>query len=175
MVDSITLEFSTSMAWQSALIRRMCHSPFSHVDVVHEKGLFGASDPGGVMFRPNDYQVFGIRRRCAIKTPVADKFMEIIFAEMGKPFDGEALYAFMSDKVREWRKPDSWFCSELVAYALEEAGFFPFKLISVKNRISPADLLLLLNPWIDADKFLIPEVAVMDAIGASSILEDVTK
>jgi len=154
--DVIQLEFSTSLTWQSLVIRKCCHSPFSHVDLVHERGLLGASDPGGVALRPFNYQKFGIRRRATIATPLASRIMELVLSQVGKPFDGEALIAFMEDTPRDWRTPDKWFCSELIVWAFEEAGFFCYKLVVPKNRVSPADLLLILNPAIDADKFHLP-------------------
>jgi hypothetical protein len=83
MAAELLIQFSTSTAFASAIIRRLTHSPFSHVDAIitdelaqHFKiqpGLLGASgpdcgakagrlfrhkmgwshDPGGVIVRPN--------------------------------------------------------------------------------------------------------------------------
>ena len=121
MSGTIILQFSTSKEWSSMVIRRMTHSPFSHVDVAMDGGLFGASDPGGVMWRRIDYQVFGIRQNLVLHTPAADLFHILLKAERGKPFDGSALWSFMSEEVRDWRRPDKWFCSELVFQAFKEA------------------------------------------------------
>jgi len=133
----------------------MCHSPFSHVDIILPEGCLGASDPGGVMLRPFDYQIFKLKQRTTIKSDKTDKFIELVQSQIGKPFDPKALRSVLDNTPRNWRIPDAWFCSELVVWALEEAGFFPYKLIVPKNRISPADLLLLLNPWIDREEFII--------------------
>jgi hypothetical protein len=162
MMETVVIQFSTSTAWQSGIIRKICHSPFSHVDVVMDGGCLGASDQGkdspvlagnpqGVAVRPHEYQEFGIRRRAVIRIPTADKqrFESLLRAELGKPFDGEALHAFLSTRTsigRDWRDADKWFCSELVTWALEEAGFFNYDLAVSKDRVSPADLLLILNP-----------------------------
>ncbi len=52
---------------------------------------------------------------------------------------------------RDWRDHGAWFCSEFVAWTLESSHFFPYTLVSAKNRITPADLLLLLNPFLSED------------------------
>jgi hypothetical protein len=67
------------------------------------------------------------------------------------------LYGFLKDmgkttaKARDWRSQDSWFCSEFCAWALESGGFFPYSLVAAKNRITPGDLLLLLNGFMSED------------------------
>lgn len=152
--DTLTFQFSTSLEWSSGVIRRLCHSPFSHVDYVTPDGLLGASDPGGVKIRPFNYQKFGTRRWAVVRTDKAARFHEIIRTEIGKPFDNDALWCFLGQMpTRDWRKPDRWFCSELITYALEESGFFPYKLVVAKDRVSPPDLLLLLNPYLDVMRF----------------------
>lgn len=167
--DRIVLQFGTcATSWQSTLICKLSHSPFSHVDYVCANGLLGASDspncpvvegnPHGVAVRTPDYQEFAIRRRAVIKTDKAVQFDALMRSQLGAPFDGDALYAFFSNALvpRDWRQPDKWFCSELIAWALEAAGLFPYKLLVAKNRVSPTDLLLLLNPYIDVESFWLP-------------------
>jgi hypothetical protein len=169
----IRLQFSTSTEWQSDVIRRLCHSPFSHLDVVLPDGnLLGSSDsphapsiegnPGGVAIRPPDYQTFGIRRMANVFSTEAVElaFYTKLRSQLGEPFDDTALHAFIGKvsfmPTRDWTDSSSWFCSELVAWALMEAGFFRYELLVPKDRISPADLLLLLNPFIDTTHFWDP-------------------
>lgn len=160
MNDELILQFSTSLEPASKYIRMLTHSAFSHVDGILEDGsCLGASDPGGVMVRPPDYQPFGIRRRAKIKTPLAEPIMEIVLQQVGKPFDNTAFSCFLDDPletpaVRQWRLPEAWFCSELWCWALESMGLF--RIIVPKNRVTPADLLLLLNPWLDDTFWGIP-------------------
>lgn len=165
----IKVQFSTSLEWSSAVIRKISHSPFSHVDIVTPDGLLlGASDSPdapvisgnarGVAIRPANYQAFGRRRIAEVFTTaaIADKFYELANAQLGCPFDTSALHAFLSDEVntnRNWRADDKWFCSELVTWAFEEAGLFAFTLLVPKDRVSPADLLLLLNPYMNTATF----------------------
>ena len=155
MADSFTIVFSTSYALSSALIRFLCHSPFSHTDIMlpipEPYSLFGASDPGGVMCRPFNYQPFKTWHKATIHTSLADRIIELVRSQEGKPFDDIAMRQVMSDEPRDWTVPDAWFCSELICWACEEAGLF--RVVVPKNRVTPADLLLLLNPWIDPVEF----------------------
>jgi hypothetical protein len=161
----IHIQYSTSHAFASGIIRRLCHSPFSHVDIVlnsaEERGLLGVSgedhkigDLGGVRVRPNPaWEYRGnpkVARLTNVSDQVYDRFMTFGHGQIGKPFDNGALWDFLSDSPqdRDWRCPDSWFCSEFVVCCLEQAGFFPYPLVVAKNRITPADSLLLLNQFL---------------------------
>ena len=69
---------------------------------------------------------------------------------------------------RDWRDESAWFCSELKAWCLEDAGFFPYTLLISKNRVTPADLLLMVNPWvINGETFWQPIPGLV--LGASEI------
>jgi hypothetical protein len=94
----IHLLFSTSTAWQSAVIRRICHSPFSHLDVVLPDGnLLGSSDspkaphiegnPRGVAVRPPEYQEFGIRRLAKVRVgeSASKMFIELVRSHWASP------------------------------------------------------------------------------------------
>lgn len=158
---SVTLQFSTTVnSWGnrwSWVIRHLSHSPFSHVDIELPDGsLLGSSDspnasvvsgnPRGVAIRPNNYEQYGYRRRVVLDTDC--DIVGAALTQLGKPFDNSALSGFISDKLpiyRDWRAEDRWFCSELVAWALEQSGFWG-KIIAIwpKSRISPPDLLMIL-------------------------------
>jgi hypothetical protein len=165
---NLVFQFSTSMERSSKWIRRLTHSPFSHVDLVLDNGdLLGSSDspkspvvqgnPRGVAVRPDNYMVFKRRARCVIQTMTAPAIRAFMIEQIGKPFDREAVRIryFLSDRFddRDWDTDDAWFCSELVAKACERGGLFPYKLVGIKNRITPSDLLLILNPFMDVDLF----------------------
>lgn len=179
MSRQIVLQFSTCehtlKNWTSAIIRRLCHSPFSHVDFVLGDGsLLGASDQGhdspvikgnscGVAIRPPDYQPFGYRRRMTIVTDKAESVLAAAYSQLGKAFDSEALHDFLGDEfpgIRDWRDPDKWFCAELVAWAFETGGYWiPSTLQWPKNRVSPTDMLLVLQfdaNWVNRDVFWEP-------------------
>lgn len=65
--------------------------------------------------------------------------------QVGKPYDKLGIVAFAFD--RDWRSPESWFCSELQARALEVCGWFPKPLAAHASTITPRDLFLVLSPW----------------------------
>ncbi len=183
MKDLLTLRFSTSediwQNWMSAAIRRLSHSQFSHVDFVLPKyhefagGLLGASDmgsdtpclagnPRGVAIRPPNYQRFGLRRDIILQTDKADDVIAAATTQLGKPFDSSGLWEFIGDKPpesRDWRNIIHWWCSELGAWSLEAGEFFSRPIFVAKNRISPPDLMLLLDQderWINRDTFWQP-------------------
>jgi hypothetical protein len=151
----LKFQFSSSTAWQSRVIRKLCASPFSHVDLVLPDGnLLGASDsptapcisgnPRGVAVRPANYQLFDIRRELHIQTDKADAVIAKIMTQLGKPFDGDGIHHFLDDTVytRNWRDPSSWFCSELDAWGCEDT-YWEQELLWPKGRISPTGLFFL--------------------------------
>jgi hypothetical protein len=180
MTDKLILRFSTSenslANWASAAIRRLNHSPFSHVDFVLPDGnLLGASDQGplspfiignpqGVAIRPPGYQRFGIRRDLILDTPLADAVITRAVTQLGKPFDSSSLWDFLADTPpgeRDWRNVSHWFCAEHAVWSCEQGGIFaPITLLAwPKNRVSPTDLLMIFlqdERWINRDTFWEP-------------------
>ncbi len=160
--------------WAAPIIRRMSHSPFTHCDMMLEDGnMLGASDnfdapvikgnPRGVAVRPPDYQPFSYRRRVILKTERADDIRNIALTQVGKDFDNSGLKDFIGSSfpgMRDWRLDNSWWCSELVTWAMEAGGFWqPRMLMWPKNRVTPTDLLLVLlmdDRWINREAFWLP-------------------
>lgn len=155
-MPQIIIQCSTSTEWSSALVRRILHSDFSHMDWVRHDGLFGASDPGGVRLRPFNYQPF-LYRHNAILEVTAEQcaaFTEFMLSQDGKPFDKEGLWSFLGEpRPTPWHDRGQWICSELIAAAMDVAKIFKRRLIVRKDRISPPDLLLRINDYIDVDEF----------------------
>jgi len=127
-------------------------APFSHVDSVLSTGrLLGArsdvvSDaPAGVQVRDPAYLGDEATLRISLVTDKAmeDAYYAFLQAQIGKPYDEGGILAFISG--RDWRTPDSWFCSELVAAALEQVGYFRFPLATPTNKMTPPDLILALS------------------------------
>ena len=124
MTGSVVLQFSTTVNSianrYSILIRKICHSPFSHVDLVlPDGGLLGASDspntpvlegnPRGVAVRPPDYRNLGFGVKPSLKLRQQNAVIAAARSQLGKPFDGGALNAFLSafnvGAVDNWRDP----------------------------------------------------------------------
>ena len=125
---------------------------YSHVDAILPDGrLLGArSDniggaPPGVQIRDSGYTGTDPALVLRLPTPVALEvaFYAFLTAQIGKPYDSMSILSFVDG--RDWRTPDSWFCSELIAACLEKCGYFPYPLAAPANKITPADLLLAIS------------------------------
>ena len=141
--------FSQAIAWYSG--------PFSHVDIVGDDGwLTGArSDwikplgdgnpiPPGVQCRPPFYEKWKQRvvMTLPVEQPCYDAFWAFVRAQLHLPYDKTAIWGFAAG--RDWREPDSWFCSELGAAALEASGACPV-LYAPTNKITPSALATILS------------------------------
>ena len=163
-MTELLVQYSTSTAFASDIIRRLSHSPFSHVDIILPgEGLLGVSgvdlsvkDLGGVRVRPFEAWPYLVKPKVA-RLVVADQIaIDTVAAcrsQDGKPFDRGALWGFLEDqayeKPRNWRDPEQWFCSQLVVWAAEQGKMFPWPLAVMKNRVTPADSLLIFNLFIE--------------------------
>lgn len=172
MSDRLTLQFSTSTAWESGVIRLLTKSEFSHVDVVvpvgtpglealmpkdAPYGLLGASDPGGVMIRRPDYQPFRLRRRMTLVTDKADAILDRVASQIGKPFDHDSLKrTFDLNWSDEWQDTSKWYCVELVVWALLTENFFDNRshpVVVSTSHLTPQDAILLLAGEFDPKEF----------------------
>jgi hypothetical protein len=193
MDDQLVIQFSTAAPpigawWQhlirhediidwSKLIRRGCHSPFSHVDMHDGDGLIGASNnptapilktdpPGaanGVAKRPFDYQEFLYRRNMILVTPRANDIRRIWRTQLGKAFDMSYIRGMISEQfpgARDWRLDEHWACAEGIVWSMEVGEFWNGeKLAWPKNRVSPTDVLMLLlmdKRWTNREQFWLP-------------------
>ncbi len=167
----LCFQFSTSPAFASGIIRRLTHSPFSHVDIIEPGiGLWGVSgldksikDPGGVRCRPfNAWPYLYPPKVARVQTTedVVRKTIEFARSQEGVPFDNSALYHFLRDRAglkplgRDWRNPNQWFCSEYALRCPEFGGLFAYPLIVPKDVVSPNDDLIFFNPFMLADNIM---------------------
>jgi len=115
---------------------------YSHVDCVLSDGrLLGARSDAvggqkpGVRIRQQDYEVW--QRRTLIRIAVTAyqycEWMRFLEAQLGKPYDRTAIWAFALD--RDWREQDSWICSELASRSIEMA--LGLELALPVNKIDP--------------------------------------
>lgn len=134
----LMLQFSTQRTLGSWLIRKFTWSDYSHVDIVLPDGrLLGAMSDGVAIREP--YPCDRVARY-KLDIPMISHDLAKIFAEdqLGKDYDWPAIFGMI---IRNnWQQPDRWFCSELVAWAFQQAGS---PLINDQgHRITPRDLLL---------------------------------
>ena len=150
----ISLQFSALNDIASEAIKLFERSWCSHVDAILPDGtLLGAradvygNVPAGVQIRPPGYAPFTRTLVVQLATTDAQEAAWMVFldTQIGKPYDMLAIAAFAV--ARDWREPNSWFCSELIAAALEKCGWFPKPLAEAANEITPRDLLLAVSAW----------------------------
>lgn len=156
----IVLQFVSGKDLGADLIKWFSAGGWSHVDAVLRDGLLGArSDcvggkPAGVQVRDPSYvgdaQVLRVQLECA--PAMVDAFEAFLRAQIGKPYDVEGIAGFIFG--RDWRDDSAWFCSELVASALEACGFFEYPLAAPTYKVTPAALLLAISA-----KSLVPRSA----------------
>lgn len=145
----ITLRWVTSHSAVSDGIRLFEYGFWAtHVEAVMPDGkLLGAHIDGGVQERPSGYDAAQMTRQQFVSFDVAldmeKKFLDFLRAQVGKPYDVTAIAAFVAG--RDWQEPDSWFCSELQAAALVNAGWFVYPLATGISQITPRDLLLMIS------------------------------
>jgi uncharacterized protein YycO len=137
----ITLRFCSGNDIASKAIMVFERSPWSHVEAVTFYGNMLGALLDGVKSRPADYAVYAKTKTVSISATwdqVAD-FWKFLVDQIGKPYDKLAIIGFAVD--RDWRKAGHWFCSELIAAALEHAGVIK-RLEPHVNRVTPRDLFL---------------------------------
>ena len=149
----ISIQFVYSGDIGSAIISYFGHGAgWSHVDAVLPDGqLLGAranfikNIPAGVQIRPPGYMAFARSRKLEFPFTLdaSARFYDFLKQQVGKPYDTRAIVGFAAG--RNWRDADAWFCSELIAAALEACGFFPYPLASPINKIDPDDLYLAIS------------------------------
>lgn len=143
----IRLQFSFQDNLPSELITYFGHGAgFSHVDAVMDDGrLLGARLDGGVQIRPAGYAAFTRTLPVTLGAAASQnqEFWDFLNQQIGKPYDSRAVIGFAAG--RDWREATAWFCSELVAAALESSYWFPYDLTTPVNKIDPDDLLLAIS------------------------------
>ncbi len=135
----IKLQFSSEATFGSKAIEWLEWSDMSHVDFVLPFGrLLGARMSGGVQIRPPHYNKF--TRTAIYSVDASEHVIKLAKSQIGKPYDKAAILAFIWHH-RAWSDERAWFCSELVAWAFEQAGV-PLLDSDKLYRITPGELML---------------------------------
>lgn len=146
----IKLRFVEGGGWDSKIIRWDTRCRWSHVEYMpNSVTTLGAMLDGGVKLRSitdAQYrkavasQVWNVRMN-----PAAEKkFVDFVNSQVGRPYDWRAIVSFGLGE-RDWRAPDSWFCSEFMSRGLELSSALHLPLDQPVWRITPRDLWMLLN------------------------------
>jgi hypothetical protein len=141
----ITLRFVTCRDVISAAIRAYQYGFWaSHVEAAIGGRLIGAHLEGGVKARTPGYDAARMKREEFISIAADDAattaFEAFLTAQIDKPYDIKAIAGMLV--ARDWRSPDKWFCSELVAGGFERAGVVATLPLTV-TRVLPRDIRLI--------------------------------
>lgn len=147
-MTAVTLRFVTADDLVSRAIRAGEYGYWAtHVEALMPDGTYlGAHYSGGVQARPRTYDAATFTRQAFVPLPCdpaqAVRFTNFLEAQLGKPYDLEAIAALVAG--RDWRRADAWFCSELQAAALEQAGIIR-PIAAEVAKITPRDLLMIVS------------------------------
>lgn len=140
-------------------IERLSFGPLSHVDTerVADGWLYGARSDRwsgkvdgkplkvgkGVQWRPPGYYGHIAKRvTMTLQVPQAihNAYWTALTSQKGKPYNALGILGMLVNQ--NWRAPDSWYCSELVGWAGEEAKLYP-KLYTPTDRVTPVEVAML--------------------------------
>lgn len=135
---SVIVIFSRSRTLGSAAIRRGTFSDWSHCGLYDPETatVIESTWPAGVVETP--LSEFVTRRRIdawayrEFEHWDAATVLGRARSQIGKPYDKTAILGFVAN--RDWQEDDSWFCSELIAWAAVE--YLPFT-PELMHRITP--------------------------------------
>lgn len=132
------LLFCTSKLPGAAIIRAVTWSEWSHVVIVDGDEAIEAVWPA--VRATSLYEV--IDKHTAhylvdIPCQYDDAIVAAARSQIGKPYDLTALFGILAH--RDWQAPDSWFCSELVAWAFSQGGAPLFRPEAL-HRVTPQHL-----------------------------------
>jgi len=130
--------FCTSNRIGSSIIRKITWSEWSHCALVDGDYVIEAVYPKvrvsllkEVIRKYSKYTIANLP--CFQETPIINAAL----TQIGKPYDWTALLGILWK--RDWQEEDSWFCSELVAWAFSEGGSPLFRKEAM-HRVTPQDL-----------------------------------
>lgn len=138
----VTVAFARSETLGGRLIRLGTMSDCNHVAIAVEGRWFEAQFQKGVVETTQEEfsLAWNLKEEFTVLLPRPEATVEFLQAQLGKKYDWAAVLAMPFRGSWQW--PNRWFCSELVAAALEAGGFeFAFK----PNRVTPRDLLVVLG------------------------------
>jgi len=150
------IRFVTGNDWMSRLIRIGERDGWAtHTEAVMPDGkLLGAHYDGGVLVRPAGYDKGSTTRELVVDLPSSSGtdrvFYDFLKGQVGKPYNLKGIFGL--EFGTDWRDKGSWFCSELMAAALEHSGRV-HPLASINNHISPRDLLLALSAVVKVPQY----------------------
>lgn len=144
----IQLLFTRKRTLSSFVIRAFCGSRWSHVALIDGEHVIEATGRHGVRRVRLDKALHGTSHH-EIVDFLHSEGREVILAarsQVGKPYDFAAIFGLWLRSG--WQETDKWFCSELVAWCLDQGGHPIFRARDLP-RVTQQHLWMLATP---ADK-----------------------
>lgn len=144
-MDKTRLIFSRSHGVFSPLVRAVTWSDWSHCGILTKDNTVveSAFKLGGVVETP--YALFTERVDSYTIVEMdcrdAQAIIDAARSQIGKPYDWTGLFGILFHN-RNWQEEDKWWCSELIAWAFEQAGE-PLFTPETRIRISPQHIYML--------------------------------
>ena len=134
----IKILLSTNNKLGSRLIRLGTWSKYSHCDVFTEDGsIIGAVPFKGVIEYDPTERLTDRHEVRIVNNVDAVQVVSALRSQVGRAYDWSGVISIPIH--RDWHSRDKWFCSELIAWAVERTGIQIIRKQS--NRITPQDLL----------------------------------
>lgn len=135
----IRLIFSNSPLPLAVAIRLVTWSEWSHVGLILDDGrvIDATYSHHGVRIRSLDDFKKASREWTIVELPVNDarEVYRAAVSQLDRPYDITGLFGVLFNNHR-WNEDDSWFCSELVAYAMLHSGN-PIVPANFVGRVTP--------------------------------------
>lgn len=142
-MNTVRVLFSRRHAPSAVLLRAFAWSAWSHVSLDSGEGtVIEAVGFEGVREIPIAQACAAASRFEWVRLPCADPAAAVAAArgQLGKPYDWLGIAAI--GLRRDWREESKWFCSELVAWAIEQGGTPLFRDVRV-GRVTQEHLYML--------------------------------
>jgi uncharacterized protein YycO len=134
------LLFSTTKDWDSRVVRLLTWSDFSHVDLIDGDEVIGAVPGQGVVVAPIHTRITAASAILVAQVEAPDdRVTALVRSQIGKPYNWAAVFGIALH--RDWTNKDSWFCSELLAWAFREVEHPVINPMIYLNRVTPQMLL----------------------------------
>jgi hypothetical protein len=130
----------------SALLRTALWSPWSHVGIISNGYVIHAAAGQKVAPMPLDEFKAHASEWAIVEFPADPLALLAAHDQIGTPYDMQGVIGL--GLHRRWQDADAWFCSELVAYALEKGGLKLFR--ADAWRITPQHLWMLNYPIVES-------------------------
>lgn len=141
-MNVVQLLFTTTRWPASWLIRAGTWSAWSHVALVDGDQVIESVMGHGVRRVSLYSAIRRASRHALVNLPTRNPALIVAAAaaQIGKPYDYTAILGL--GLHRDWQEDDAWFCSELVAWAFQQAGEPLFRAECLR-RVTPQHLYML--------------------------------